>query len=223
MREALFDRLKAACSEDWRAYTEHAFVKGLAAGTLPEACFRHYLIQDYLFLIQFARAYALGVYKADTIEDMRGAARTLHGILDTEMGLHVRVCAGWGLGRSDLENAPEATATLAYTRFVLERGMAGDVLDLYVALSPCVVGYGEIATALMADPATRLDGNPFRAWLEEYAGASYQALAAAAREQLDALGVHRLTEARTPALMTTFTRATRLETQFWQMGLDQST
>ena len=42
-------------------YTGHAFVRQLAAGTLPERCFRHYLIQDYLFLIHFARAGAGGL------------------------------------------------------------------------------------------------------------------------------------------------------------------
>ena len=62
----LFDRLKESCAKDWQKYTEHEFVRQLGAGTLPEAAFRHYLIQDYLFLIQFARAYALAVYKSDT-------------------------------------------------------------------------------------------------------------------------------------------------------------
>ena len=54
-----FERLKTAASAEWRAYTEHSFTEGLADGSLPEAAFRHYLVQDYLFLIEFARAYAL--------------------------------------------------------------------------------------------------------------------------------------------------------------------
>jgi thiaminase/transcriptional activator TenA len=222
MDASLYDRLKGACAEEWRTYTRHEFVRALGAGDLPEACFRHYLVQDYLFLIQFARAYALSVYKADTIDDMRAAARTLGGILDGEIGLHMEFCAEWGLSGEDLEGAPEATATIAYTRFVLERGMAGDVLDLHTALAPCVIGYGEIARALFDDPATQLEGNPYRAWIDAYAGEDYQALANAARQQLDALARRRLSEARVPALISTFRRATRLEAQFWQMGLDQS-
>ena len=67
----LFARLRDAAEPDWRAYCGHAFVRGLGDGSLPEAAFRHYLIQDYLFLIQLARAYALGAYKADTMVDMR--------------------------------------------------------------------------------------------------------------------------------------------------------
>ena len=65
--QRFFGRLKETCSDKWQAYTNHEFVCQIGQGTLPEACFRHYLIQDYLFLIHFARAYALAAYKADTL------------------------------------------------------------------------------------------------------------------------------------------------------------
>ena len=71
---SFFERLKAEASTEWRAYTEHPFTNGLADGSLAEAAFRHYLVQDYLFLIEFARAYALAVYKSPKLADMREAA-----------------------------------------------------------------------------------------------------------------------------------------------------
>ena len=80
---------------------------------------------------------------------------------------------------------PEALETIAYTRFVLDRGLAGDRLDLEVALAPCIVGYAEIAAERMADPATKHDGNPYREWLDMYAGAEYQGLARDAASALD--------------------------------------
>ena len=70
----LFARLKDACADEWSAYQRHSFVRRLGEGTLPEECFRHYLGQDYLFLIQFARAYGLAVYKSESLEDMRQSA-----------------------------------------------------------------------------------------------------------------------------------------------------
>jgi thiaminase/transcriptional activator TenA len=217
--ETLFGRLRARCGEDWHRYTRHDFVRDLGAGTLPDACFRQYLGQDYLFLIHFARAYALAAYKSDSLADMRQAARSMSAILDAEMGLHVKFCAAWGLSERDMAALPEATATLAYTRYVLETGLSGDLLDLYVALAPCVVGYAEIAGELMADPATRLDGNPYREWIEMYAGEEYQAVALDAVAQLDRLGAARGGEARFNRLAVTFREATRLETAFWDMGL----
>src|SRR5712675_3643331 len=92
---SFFERLKTAASSEWRAYTEHPFTNGLADGSLAEAAFRHYLVQDYLFLIEFARAHALSVYKSPKLADMREAAAGLSAILDIEMNLHVKLCAGW--------------------------------------------------------------------------------------------------------------------------------
>ena len=119
---AFFERLKAKASTQWRAYTEHPFTNGLADGTLAENAFRYYLTQDYLFLIEFARAYALSVYKAPRLQDMRDAASGLSAILDVEMNLHVKLCAGWRLSARDLEQAPAAPEMLAYTRYVLDAG-----------------------------------------------------------------------------------------------------
>jgi thiaminase/transcriptional activator TenA len=217
---SLFERLRHDAGADWRAYAEHEFVRGLGAGTLAPAAFKHYLKQDYLFLIHFARAYGLAAYKAETLADMRAAAETLRAILDVEMGLHVEYCAGWGIAEAELEAAPEDNACLAYTRFVLERGLAGDALDLHAALAPCVIGYGVIGAALDRAPDTAHAGNPYADWIAMYAGAEYQAVRRAAAEQLDRLWARRGNEARYPGLLATFRSACRLESAFWQMGLD---
>ena len=218
----LFDRLAAAVAEEWASYVDHPFVQQMGRGTLPAASFRHYLVQDYLFLIHFARAYALAVYKGQSLADMRSAFGGLKAILDVEMDLHVRLCAGWGLSAADLERAPEAKATLAYTRYVLETGLRGDLLDLHVALAPCVVGYAEIGTRLAASPSGLVEGNPYRSWIAEYAGDAYQEVAANARATLNRLAARAMTEQRFPQLVATFRHACRLEADFWQMGLTRA-
>jgi len=219
-KDGLFAPLRSACADDWERYVNHDFVRRLGAGTLPEAAFRHYLAQDYLFLIHFARAYGLAVFKSATLAEMRYAAGGLKAILDLEMGLHVKYCAGWGMSEADMAALPEANATIAYTRYVLERGLAGDLLDLEVALAPCVLGYAEIAERLVRDPKTKYAGNPYRDWIEMYAGPEYRAVARAAAEALDDLWLTRAGRARFDALAETFRQASRLEADFWQMGLD---
>jgi len=216
----LFDRLRAARPDDWRAYVAHPFVDGLGDGTLPAAAFQSYLVQDYLFLIQFARAYALAIYKSRTLDEMRTALSGVKAILDTEMDLHVRLCAGWGLGPSELERAPEGRATIAYTRFVLDCGQRGDLLDLYVALAPCVVGYADIAASLARRPGGISESNPYRDWILDHSGPLYQEVARSARANLDRLARLALTEARFDDLAETFGRASRLEADFWSQGFD---
>lgn len=215
-----FDRLKSDAADEWWAYIAHEFVRGLGEGTLPKDCFRHYLVQDYLFLIQFARAYALAAFKAPDVASMRHAAAALRAILDVETKLHIRLAERWGKPAAELEAAREARATIAYTRFVLDTGMRGDLLDLMTALAPCTIGYAEIGVTLAASSGGKSPGNPYREWIAEYAGDAYQSLAAEARSELERLAAAALTEARYPHLLAMFRQATRLEADFWQMGLD---
>jgi len=217
---SLFDRLRAGAEPHWSDYTRHPFVAGLADGSLPEAAFRHYLQQDFIFLKHFARAYALAVYKSDTLADMRSSAGAVDLLINQEMSLHIKYCSEWGIGEADLEALDEDPACMAYTRYVLERGMAGDLLDLKIALAPCVVGYAEIATRLAAEPETKMQGNPYAPWIETYSGPDYVGPALAAAEELDALWSRFGNEARAASVQRTFSEATRLEVGFWQMGLD---
>lgn len=214
----IFARLKAAATPQWQRYVEHDFVRQMGEGTLSEAAFRHYLVQDYLFLIQFARAWALAAYKSRRPADIRAAQAGLAAILD-ETDLHLRLCARWGLSQADIEAAAEHPATVAYTRYVLDCGAAGDLLELHVALAPCVIGYAEIGQAL-AEQVGDLSQHPYREWIGEYAGPAYQAVAAAARTHLDELATRSMTEQRFAELVDTFAQASNLEADFWQMGLD---
>src|SRR5437899_541186 len=212
-------RLVRASEDNWRAYVGHEFVLELASGELPERCFRRYLIQDYLFLIHFARAWGLAIYKSDTLSEMRRAQRLVAATLDVEIGLHIDYCRGWGLSEAAMAAEPEAPETIAYTRFVLDRGVAGDLLDLETSLAPCIVGYAVIAAERMADPATQLDQNRYREWLELYAGAEYQTLAREAEAALDDQFIRRGGEGPFASLAANFSLAARLEAEFWQMGL----
>ena len=216
----LFDRLKAACPVAWDGYIRHEFVRGLGAGTLPQPAFRYYLLQDYLFLIHFARAYGLAAFKADNLADLRRAAGALYHIAENEMALHVGYCAGWGVDETEMASAPEDPANMAYTRYVLERGLAGDALDLAVALAPCIVGYAEVGTWLKTGGGPSAADNPYQEWIDTYSAADYQEVAWAHAAHLDDLLERRGGPGRLDRLTRTFEEATRLEIAFWQMGLD---
>ncbi|WP_407927533.1 thiaminase II [Belnapia mucosa] len=215
----LFRQLRAASAGAWEAYVWHPFVQGLTDGTLPLPAFRHYLIQDYLFLIHFARAEALAVFKAESLAAMREKAAAITAIL-AETELHLRYCAEWGLDEAAVRAVPETAETVSYTRYVIDRGLAGDILDLEVALAPCTVGYGEVARRILADPRRRAAGNPYQSWIDMYASADYQALARGAAARIDALGESHGGTARLASLSATFGEAARLEAAFWQQGLD---
>ncbi|GBO88331.1 thiaminase II [Marinobacter salsuginis] len=217
-----FEDLKKSCQDEWQAYIQHSFVQQLGNGLLAPEAFQHYLKQDYLFLIQFARAFALAAYKSPTLSDLRQAKEGLQAIVDVELDLHISYCKEWGISEQELADLPEARATLAYTRYVLDTGNRGDLLDLHVALSPCMVGYGEIANWLNSRAETiRGDSNPYDTWIKMYESDEFQEAMQAEIGWLN----ERLADvspARFRELTRIFSDATRLEIDFWKMGLDQS-
>ena len=215
-----FPLWRAAAADAWRGYTRHKFVEGMRDGILPRAAYLRYLVQDYLFLVHFSRAWALAVTKAETLDEMRACAATVHALLDEEMRLHVETCAAEGISEAELFAASEAPPNIAYTRYVLDAGHSGDFLDLMAALAPCVLGYGEIGTRLAKDAAK----TPYTDWIVTYAGPEYQRTCREVGTLIDAAVARRLgptpqDSPRWPRLCARFEMATRLEIDFWGMGL----
>lgn len=217
----IFAAWRAGAGEHWQAYVDHAFVRGLGDGTLPRAAFLHYLVQDYIFLVHFSRAWALGVVKSDSLEEMKVCAGTVNALVNEEMQLHVGICREAGIEEQALYAASEELENLAYTRFVMDAGLSGDFLDLMAALTPCVFGYGEIGARLAR---TAAGNTPYRDWIDTYAGSDYQALCATIGGMLDRaaharLGADPQANPRWKGLCETFAQASRLEAGFWDMGL----
>lgn len=225
MSLALFDtgfygRLRHQAGDHWHAYVSHDFVQQLGQGQLPPAAFRHYLTQDYLFLLHFARAYGLLVSKLHDPAALRAATASLNAIVN-ELPLHVAYCQQWGISEAVLASQAEAVETINYTRYVLDVGHSGDALELMTALMPCVAGYAEIGLTLLHHPATVIAGNPYADWIQNYGDADYLAGVRAALNLFETLAQQRAGAERFDQLATIFTTATRLESDFWQMGLDQ--
>lgn len=214
-----FATLKANSDGLWQQYIQHEFVRQLAAGTLPQASFAHYLQQDYLYLQHFTRAWALALYKSDNLAQMRHAQAGINTLLDTELGLHIEYCRGFGLDAAALDNCAESSTCVAYTRYILDTGMRGDLADLYTALMPCFIGYAEVGNWIMTQDFTVLDHNPYHEWIKMYSGAEFQQAANAAHAYLNNI-LAPVSAAKFAKLQHIFNTATRMEIAFWQMGLD---
>ena len=139
----------------------------MADGTLPQSCFKYFLVQDYLYLFQFSRAHSLAGYKAKTLEDVNASARIVQHIRE-EMNLHLKYCEEFGLTKDNIENEEESIACTAYTRYLLDIGQSEDWFALQIAFAPCLLGYGMIARRLYDDPGTVKEGNPYWKWIVNY-------------------------------------------------------
>jgi thiaminase/transcriptional activator TenA len=209
-------------SEDiWHAYTAHTFVQKLDNGSLPREAYLRYLVQDYVFLVHFSRAWALAVVKSETLSEMKLAASTVDALVNIEMQHHVDICTGYGINEQELFDAIEEPENLAYTRYVLDAGLSGDLVDLLAALAPCIFGYGEIGVRLATDLST---DNPYREWIETYASDDYQQVCSEVGSLIDAalerrIGTGFTDSPRWGRLTEKFMTATKLEAGFWSMAL----
>ncbi|PFH63272.1 hypothetical protein XA68_14924 [Ophiocordyceps unilateralis] len=199
----------------WRSFVHHPFVLALGHGTLPLPSFKGYIVQDYLFLIQFSRACALAAYKANNVADIDSASQTTAYIL-REMQLHIKYCASFGISLSEMQATEEHQACTAYTRYVLDVGHAQDRLALHMALAPCILGYTAAARMLCARPETRRGGNPYWEWIRSYADddnrRAADRYAALLEDEMPSQPPSRIEE-----LVVIFIQAIKMELGFWDM------
>ncbi|MCJ1484831.1 hypothetical protein MMC06_005004 [Schaereria dolodes] len=206
----------------WTKHTEHEFVQKLADGTLPVDKFKFYLIQDYLFLVQFARAKALGAYKRKSISDIAsvsdsyGMRKVLH--VEREMALHLKYCDTFGLSKKDVESHTASQACIAYTRYILDIGQSEDWFGLQIALAPCLIGYGAIAQRLYDDPRS-LNGseNRYWHWVENYVAEDYVKTVTTGKDIIEKFATLQ-SPYRIEELVVIFIKSTLLETAFWDIG-----
>lgn len=157
----------------WDAYTHHPFANQMGDGTLPVGAFKEYLVQDYLYLVHFARTNALAAYKSQGMEAITASAQiVLH--IETEMKLHLEYCKEFGLSKEDIVRQKESLACVAYSRYVLDIGQSQDWLALQMSLAPCLLGYGIAARRLASEHVGSHEGNKYWRWIENYIADDYQ-------------------------------------------------
>lgn len=119
------DELRQAAEPIWAAQHEHPFVRGIGEGTLDPDKFRHYVRQDYLFLIDYARLLALGCARAPRLEDAARFAELAQAVLGSELKLHRSYAAEWGISPAALEAERPTATTRAYCDFLVRTATLG--------------------------------------------------------------------------------------------------
>lgn len=209
------DYLRMQAEDVWQAQHRHPFVRGIGDGTLDPDRFTHWLRQDYLFLIEYARLAGAAVLRAPGLDAMRTFSQLLYEILGREMELHKSYCAEFGISSEALAAGIMTPTTQAYTDFLLRAATTREWAELLGALLPCMWGYNEVGSVL----ATRgmPDDPRFRRWINVYADPEFGEIATWCRDLLDDACVG-LPEHRLNAVERHFITSSRYELQFWEMA-----
>src|SRR5829696_9107077 len=206
------EHLRALAEPTWAAQFAHPFVLGIGAGTLPIEPFKHWVRQDYLFLIEYCRLFGLAAARAPDLATLGRFADLLQATARTEMDLHRAYAAEFGISKAELEREPMGPTTRAYTDFLLRVAATGDFAELAAALLPCMWGFSEIGQRLAERP--RPADARYAAWIEMYADPEFADLATWCRGLVDRLAKDAGPAAR-DRMTSAFVTSSRYELAFW--------
>ena len=183
-----YQELRQQTDPLWQAVLGHPFVRGIGDGTLSRDRFEFYLKQDYVYLIDFSRVFALAAAKARSLPDMGTFATLLNVTLNTEMELHRKTCAAFGIPAEELEKTRKGMITAAYTNLLVRTCYEGSLSDILAVLVPCACGYVEIARKLESQG---LPDNPFyRDWIRTYSSGEFREFADWLIEKMNEHALH---------------------------------
>lgn len=209
-------KLHEAAAPIWAKCLAHPFVAGIGDGSLPAEKFRYFMLQDYLYLFDYARVFALGVAKARDPELMRAFAANVDATLNGEMNLHRAYMKRLGITEEQVLSVQPALDNLSYTNYMLSVAYTGTPVEIVAAILACSWSYAEIGQALARVPGA-LEHPFYGEWIQSYAGEEYAAVNAGLIDLMNRLGreagpeqLQRLTEI--------FCNCSRYELGFWDMA-----
>ena len=214
-------RLRQAAGPIWEQCLTHPFVTGIGDGTLPAEKFRHFMLQDYLYLFDYARVFALGVVKSRDAALMRAFAKNVDAVLGGEMNIHRAYMERLGISEEQVLAARPALDNLSYTHYMLSVAERGGPMEITASILACSWSYAEIGQALALRPGAA--EHPFYGeWIRGYASEGY----AAANRELIGL-MDRLaagaSEGQLAYLAEIFVNCSRYELAFWDMAWELRT
>ncbi|WP_101297259.1 thiaminase II [Halegenticoccus soli] len=209
---AFTDELAADAEPIFDAIYDHPMVRGIGDGTLDEEPFRYWVKQDYVYLVDYSRVFALGAAKAPTLSRMGTFAELLSGTVNTEMDLHRSYAAEFDIGEAELEATEPSPTTRAYTDFLVRTASTGTFGDLVAALLPCMWGFNDTGTRLAADGLP--DDERYADWIRMYAGEEFTELTEWCLELTDEVAAAS-TEADRERYRELFVTSARYEYRFW--------
>ncbi len=165
--------LYESVEEIWKSYLEQPFVKQLGEGTLSPDLFRFYMIQDYLYLLEYSKVFALGVIKSKQEELMRKFASMVHSTLYGEMNIHKIYMQRLGISKEEVKAAKQSLANRSYTSYMMEVSYNGDVLDVLVAILSCAWSYQVIGEHHNNIP-NAAEHTLYGEWIKGYSSEQYR-------------------------------------------------
>ena len=148
----------------------HPFIEGLTDGRLQQDAFRFYIVQDALYLREFARALSIAAAKAPDEDAIIMFNEHAAGALQVEQSLHAGFFSDFGLSKTDVRETSMVPTNLAYTSYMLSVAYGRPFHELLATVLPCYWIYWEVGKQLK----TKGSKDPlYQRWIDAYSSEEY--------------------------------------------------
>jgi thiaminase/transcriptional activator TenA len=205
-------------NELWRSITSiyneilaHPFLRGLTDGTLTEERFRFYVLQDAVYLRDYARALSLAGARSPEENALVMFNEHSAGAITVERSLHEGFLKGLGVAQEEADRTAPTPTTLAYTSYLLKTAFLSDYPEVLGAVLPCYWIYWEVGKALLEH------GSPnrmYQKWIDTYGGEDFGALVEAVLDLTDRV-CDDLNPTQKVRVRAAFVATSRYEWMFW--------
>ena len=205
------DKLWGEIEGIFKQILEHPFLRGLTDGSLDQESFRFYVVQDSLYLREYARTLAICAAKAPDDESIQMFAEHAAGAIAVERGLHNSFFADFELSVEEVRSTQMGPTTLAYTSYLLAAAGRGSFSEALGAVLPCYWIYWEVGKVL----AEHGSPNPlYQRWIDTYGGDEFAAIVRSVLELTERVG-KRLSSDEEVKVTEHFVTTSRYEWMFW--------
>ena len=213
------ESLWASTKDIYDKILKHPFIRGLTDGSLDEETFRFYVIQDALYLKEYARGLALLGAKAPQDQWLMMFVEHARDVIVVERVLHESFFKDWQLTDEDVYSAIMAPNNLLYTSYLLKTAYERPFPEILGCFLPCYWIYWEVGKEL------EKRGSPkelFRRWIQTYASEQYASIVRQVLEVMDEVA-QGLKDDDLKLIQNHFIVTSKLEYLFWDMGFRKQT
>lgn len=208
-------KLRSGSQPIWRAIQNHPFLAELHQGTLSLDRFTYFILQDYVYLLDFAQVLCQGGAKSPDLETLALFCRHALGAVEVERTFHASFGNSLGLSRKELDEVPKGPITQAYIAHLQSVARSGSLGEIVAAILPCYWIYGEVGRRLYRNRPRK--PKVYRQWIETYAS---EAFWRPVREQIQLMNrLGRAAGTGERKVMTAhFILSSRYEFMFWEQA-----
>lgn len=209
-------RLLESVKDIWDSYNKHPFVLGIEKGNLPKDKFRFYMIQDYLYLEEYAKTFAIGVAKASNLK-MANLFSKYISVMNGELDVHKGYLAMLEVTEDEIKSTPRSIDNISYTSYMMRVAYEYGEVEILTAIISCAYSYEIIAKNIYKNNPDSIKDSFYGPWIRGYISPEYSQDNKILLDTLDEI-TSNYTEEQIKHLEEIFILCSRYEYMFWDMS-----